>query len=181
MIYFTADEHYYHSNILMFREGKESRKFASVDKMNRHMINQHNAIVTHSDTVYHLGDFYLGKDYRQAENILKQLNGVHILILGNHDLLKPFDYVEMGFGSVHTSLELVQGNLAFINSKLGGIKYPYLIHDPAAAGVFVNQYFIHGHTHGLGLKLAKNTFCVSVELHDYAPVPINKIKFGDMQ
>lgn len=30
---------------------------------------------------------------------------------------------------------------------------------------------------GLGLHLGDNTFCVSVELHNYYPVPITAINF----
>ena len=51
-----------------------------------------------------------------------------------------------------------------------------LIHDPAVAGVVQNNKYIHGHTHGLGIRLGKNTYCVSVELHNYKPVNFNKIK-----
>lgn len=164
MDYFTADEHYFHSNILMWRDDKSRRVFKSVDDMNRTMINNHNSVITSEDTTYHLGDFTWTKSWKDSAHILAKLNGKHILILGNHDLFNAFDYLHLGFHSVHTSLEYDYMCERFI-----------LIHDPAIAGVIKNQKFIHGHTHGLGKRLADNTYCVSVELHDYKPISIYEI------
>jgi calcineurin-like phosphoesterase family protein len=170
LIWFTADEHYYHSNIISNRF-RERRPFNTVDEMNRTLIRNHNEFVSDGDLVYHLGDFTFSKNLPEARTLLSKLKGRHILILGNHDLFKPFDYIEMGFEGVHTSLEL--------NTMFGTVGRPTLIHDPAVAGVFKEDYFIHGHTHGLGLHLAHNTFGVSVELHNYHPVSIQDITFKE--
>ncbi len=168
-IWFVSDEHYYHHNMLMHRESspqtpEASRKFRTTDEMHRHIKKKHNERVTNEDTVYHLGDFAYGpgaKTVGQIEGLLRGLNGTHILVLGNHDHLKPFDYVEAGFVSVHTSLMLDE----FL-----------LIHDPAVAGVLTDLKVIHGHTHSLGLRLALNTYSVSVEMHNYYPVNLDAIK-----
>jgi calcineurin-like phosphoesterase family protein len=169
MIYFTADEHYYHANIISNRF-RDTRPFNTVDEMNRTIIKHHNEIVTKDDVTYHLGDFSFSKHWQDMRHILGKLNGRHILVLGNHDLFKPFEYVEVGFESIHTSIHFLEDSWDEI--------HPILIHDPAVAGVFKDKRVIHGHTHGLGLTLASNTYCVSVELHDYYPVPITKINFG---
>lgn len=160
-VWLVSDEHFYHSNILMWENNRGKRPFKSVDHMNRTMIQRHNEVVAKEDMVYHLGDFTFSKNYKEMVSILGKLNGTHILILGNHDLMKPFDYIEMGFQSAHTSLQLED----FV-----------LIHDPAVAGVVKNKIFIHGHTHGLGKMLGDNTYCVCVELHDYYPVDLERIK-----
>lgn len=159
--WFISDEHYYHSNILMWRDDKARRKFASVDKMHRYIREHHNEVVQDGDVVYHLGDFTFSKNYRDIQHLLEKLKGRHILVLGNHDWFRPFEYVEMGFESVHTSL-MIEGYM--------------VIHDPAVAGVLTHQKVIHGHTHGLGLQLGSNSYSVSVEMHDFYPVNFNQIK-----
>lgn len=164
-IFMISDEHYYHHNILLFREHDiKLRPFRTTDEMHRHLKRRNNEVVAPEDTVYHLGDFAYGpgaKSWQQIQALLQGLNGQHHLILGNHCHLKPFDYVEAGFRSVHTSLVLED----FL-----------LIHDPAIAGVRKDLKIIHGHLHGACLRLAPNTFNVSVEMHDYYPVSLERIK-----
>ncbi len=80
MIWFTSDTHYGHANIIKYCQ----RPFPDLDAMNRAMITNWNAVVGPRDTVYHLGDFAMGKaplipTYRQ------KLNGAVCLIKGNHD------------------------------------------------------------------------------------------------
>ena len=159
--YIIADEHYGHSNILAFRDPQDrlQRTFNTVTEMREYMIKKHNSVVQKGDVTFHLGDFYFGTNWRDVQYILSRLNGDHVLILGNHDHLRVFDYVEAGFHSVHTSF------------TMQGVT---LIHDPAVAGVFTDSNYVHGHTHSLGLQLRENTYCVSVELHDYTPVPLWK-------
>ena len=161
MNFFIADEHYYHDNILMWRDIKAKRDFPTLNDMHKRIIARHNEVVGKEDTTYHLGDFSFSKHAPDMRSLLDKLNGSHILILGNHDLFKPFDYVEVGFQSVHTSLMLEDY---------------LLIHDPAVAGVMKHLKVIHGHTHGLGLRLAENTYCVSVEVTDYTPTSFAYIK-----
>ena len=61
------------------------RPFAPVEDMNREMIARWNVAVRPEDTVYHLGDFALGKS-SEWPAFLQQLNDAKkILILGNHD------------------------------------------------------------------------------------------------
>lgn len=159
-IWLIADQHFYHNNILMWRDDKARRKFPSVDKMNKTMINNHNEIVRAGDITYHLGDFSFAKGWQDTRHILEKLNGGHVLIFGNHDLFRHWEYLEMGFESVHSSLEL--GDFT-------------LVHDPAVAGVLTHKNYIHGHTHGLGKRLAPNTYSVSVEMTDYYPVNLQTI------
>lgn len=125
------------------------------------MMDKHNSIVEPEDTVWHLGDFYLGDNWKEIQTILSKLNGKHHLVIGNHDWLYVWNYIEAGFLSVHTSFNIDGYNL---------------VHDPAVAGVIKEQKWIHGHTHGLGLRLNENTYCVCVELHDYCPVDFDHIK-----
>lgn len=162
-VWLLADQHYHHSNILGFRtdSGRSQRPFQTCSEMHRVMISRHNEVVSKTDTVWHLGDFSFAKNWKEVAAIVHCLNGTHHLVAGNHDLLRIWDYLEAGFSSVHTSYELEGFNL---------------VHDPAPAGVLKDKLWIHGHTHQLGLRLSINTYCVSVEMHDYYPVALERIK-----
>ena len=79
MIYFTADTHFGHANIVKMCQ----RPYPDVDAMNEAMIAAWNERVQGNDTVYIIGDMF----FRCAdpESILKRLKGRKRLIVGNHD------------------------------------------------------------------------------------------------
>ena len=54
MIFFTADQHFGHFNIMRLSK----RPFASLDEMNEAMIARWNAKVRDEDTIYILGDLF---------------------------------------------------------------------------------------------------------------------------
>jgi len=80
MWFFTADEHYYHTNIVKYC----NRPFSSIEKMNEELIKRHNEKVSKNDIVVHAGDFSLANKTKTKE-IIKQLNGTHIFLKGDHD------------------------------------------------------------------------------------------------
>ena len=98
--FFTSDTHFNHANVIQYC----GRPFASVDEMNREMIARWNSTVGPDDTVYHLGDFALGK-FAKAAPILHRLNGARkILVLGNHDR-SARQMLAVGFDEVHKKIE----------------------------------------------------------------------------
>lgn len=79
-IFFTADHHFGHANIIKFSE----RPFQSLEEMNEELIKRWNEKISPQDVVYHLGDVSLGKpDF--TKGVLDQLNGKIFLIKGNHE------------------------------------------------------------------------------------------------
>lgn len=78
--FFTADEHYYHENIIKYC----NRPFENAEEMNEELIKRNNEKVDDEDIVYHLGDFTL-KNTKIAEDIMWRLNGQHQFIKGSHD------------------------------------------------------------------------------------------------
>ena len=80
MIYFTADTHFFHSNII--RMG--NRPFQSMEEMNQALIQNWNAKVSDNDDIYILGDLTL-KGPSLTNELLRQLRGRKYLIRGNHD------------------------------------------------------------------------------------------------
>jgi calcineurin-like phosphoesterase family protein len=77
MIYFTADTHFNHTNIIKYC----NRPFKSVEEMNETIINNWNKKVNDTDIVYHLGDFSWGNPVP----FLEKINGKIFIIPGNHD------------------------------------------------------------------------------------------------
>lgn len=82
MKYFTSDLHIEHKRICALT--------------NRGLVTDHdshasfirdlwNSTVKPGDIVYHLGDFYFGKNYSFISEYIKSLNGQKIFIKGNHD------------------------------------------------------------------------------------------------
>jgi len=133
--------------------------------MEKHLVGFWNETVkNHSDIVYILGDFTLqgrkSKDW--FLQVARRLRGRKILVLGNHDILNPFDYVDAGFESVHTSLVFEQDKL-------------FMCHDPAWSVAVPNDYItLCGHVHD-SFKLLKDKrtiLNVGVDVWDYRPIPL---------
>ena len=83
MIWLTSDLHFNHKNILKYEP--ETRPFETVEEMNETLFNNWNSVVGNEDTVYVLGDFFMGKTDKISE-IINRLNGKEIvLVSGNHD------------------------------------------------------------------------------------------------
>ena len=91
-IWFTCCTHFWHSNILKFKDGNGENirpNISTVEEMNSRLIDGWNAMVNHGDIVYHLGDVVFG-NLEAKENfknkIFPKLKGAKkVLILGNHD------------------------------------------------------------------------------------------------
>ncbi len=157
MRFFTSDQHFYHENIVRYC----GRPFKNAHQMNRTIIERYNSVVGNTDVCYILGDFTMTANADQIEPIVRKLNGRKILVLGNHDRLRPFSYVELGFESVHTSLDLI----------IAGERVT-CIHDPApACAVGVTNRWLVGHVHGL-FKFLNNSSVtnVGVDAWDFTPV-----------
>ncbi|MBR0159988.1 MAG: hypothetical protein IJQ02_01640 [Oscillospiraceae bacterium] len=83
MIYYIADMHFGHENVLKF----DNRPFESVEQMTETVVSRWNERVTEEDTVYVLGDAFW-KNEAQSMAIFRRLNGHKQLICGNHDRIK---------------------------------------------------------------------------------------------
>ena len=157
-IFYTSDLHLSHARIIELC----SRPFKGPRDMDATIIHRWNEKVRSKDKVFINGDFSLRKHgYSEwYEGLLKKLNGRKILILGNHDYLKPFDYVDMGFESVHTSF-LMEDKKIFI------------AHDPALAVCMPPGWkMICGHIHNSFKMLTDPNLIlnVGVDVWDFYPV-----------
>ena len=157
-MWFTADLHLFHKNIINYC----GRPFGSTHQMHKTLIENFNAFVTYDDDLWILGDvaFIGNSNWETLRDLLKKFNGRKHLVLGNHDCLKPFKYMEIGFDTVHTMVQVEEF---------------WLVHDPALAIPLEDEHVLCGHVHHLFTK-ARNVLNVGVDVWDYEPVHIEVIR-----
>lgn len=133
MIFFTADTHFGHKNIIQYCK----RPFTDVHAMNAHIIDQINNVVTYNDNLYILGDFcFKGKkpsDYTSRINC----NNIH-LIIGNHDKIIDYESGLHGFVSVQDVKEII-----YCNQRIFLSHYPHRSWPASHKG----SYHLYGHVH----------------------------------
>lgn len=134
MVYFTADLHFYHKNIIT----ATNRPFSNEDEMNRVLIQNWNDKVSFDDDVYILGDFTM-KGPALAASVLYGLKGKKHLIRGNHDgFVNKASFDQTLFASVQDYLEIECFNTWFILSH-----YPMVEWN----GYYKGSIMLHGHQH----------------------------------
>jgi len=170
-MWFTADQHFFHKNMYkedFFNSGFK-RPWRTEAEGRKNIIERHNSLVKKDDWVIHGGDFAMIGNSMQDKlrPIIEKLNGRHILVLGNHDEIKPFKYIDMGFTNVSTSyiMELDNRWKIVVN------------HDPSVRCVVdSNTIFLCGHIHNLFKSIPdKLTVNIGVDVWDYYPINIDNI------
>lgn len=166
VIYFTADLHWGHENILGFCR----RPFLSLEEMNERLIENWNRRVRGNDTVFVLGDMFFRCD--DAESILARLRGKKRLITGNHDTWVQRIDCARYFDSVDSFLETTDGKRA-----LTLCHYPLLTWKHAK-----RSYMIHGHIHDDRtsdywplIQARDNVLNAGVDINQYQPVTFEEL------
>jgi len=168
MIWFISDTHFFHANILNFKDSQDElirgKVFSSIEEMDEVMAENWNKAVKPGDTVYHLGDVFFGAKDRFTK-YWKRLNGNKRLIIGNHDDAKFFAKNELVAKLMSQKL-LKEHNL-------------YLTHIPVdkdsllrrEGGRYTN---VHGHIHH-NPSPTEFHFNACVEQTNYAPISIDDL------
>jgi len=163
ILYFSADQHYYHKNLSVHRG------FNSLEEMNELMIENHNKKVTKHDHIYILGDFSFGT-VEQTLGILNRLNGNKFLIIGNHDekMIKNKEIVSK-FAWIK--------DYYMLKLKDKGLKialFHYLIYRWDC--IHYGSLHFHGHNHDRKLDIEiNNSYNVGVDVNNYEPVSLDEI------
>jgi calcineurin-like phosphoesterase family protein len=135
----TSDLHWGHRNIMSFCEESRKRFNNDLPYMNETMVREWNELIAPEDTVYILGDvaFMSGQD---AAKVVNRLNGIKILIEGNHDRknLQHGDF-RNAFNEVHKYLEVTYDKHLIV-----------MCHYPFAEWNCMHRGSLHffGHLHG---------------------------------
>ena len=157
-----SDPHYHHGNVIEYA----NRPFNDVNHMNKEMIKRHNFLINKQDKVFILGDFCFS-DKKKTKEIVSQLKGNLVLIIGNHDRCRSVQWwYDVGFKEV--------------------IKYPIIVnekyilsHEPIMIDRHSDFINLHGHIHEKsyidenGFKSKNHNLCV--EQTDYFPIDLNKL------
>ena len=158
--FFIADLHFSDNSIIEY----ENRPYDSIEKMNEDLIMKWNKVVTNEDIIFILGDFGFSNNEKLIE-IGNKLQGKKTLITGNHDTESNEFYFKCGFENVYNfpiifdDFWILSHNLMYINKNM-----PY------------GNIFGHVHDNPAIKDFSKQSFCVSVERINYAPISFEEIK-----
>lgn len=180
---YYADPHFWHlrANELCGRPWK------TVEAMNEGLIERYNSVVGPRDQVFILGDFCFQLGTPGHLEIVQRLNGIKILVPGNHDRCHPMvgatkaadwrlRYLAAGFDDV-TPPEM---------RKLLAERWVWFSHFPYEGdshdGDRFNQWrladqglwVVHGHTHGKWLQRGRQ-IDVGVDANNGYPVPESEL------
>ena len=156
-IFFTADSHFAHQNILMHNK----RPWNNIEEMNEGLIEKWNAKVSKKDLTYIIGDFA----FERHGYYLQRLNGKKILILGSHDKM-PQKHLQC-FSEVAPAKQIKIGNQFF-----------YLNH--CCQRIWEKSHYgsvhLFGHSHGR-LQTFNLSFDVGVDAlgNNYEPLSFEQI------
>lgn len=156
MVYFTADTHFNHANIIKFC----NRPFNNVLEMNEVLIKNWNNKVRPGDTVYHLGDFAFG----EAKYIIEELNGKKILIIGSHEH-STMVYKHL-FEKVSPLLEIKMDGTPIILCH-------YAMRTWSKS--HYNSWHLFGHSHGR-LEPQGKSWDVGVDNNGFIPLSFEEIR-----
>lgn len=167
--WFTSDTHFSHKHVIEYCH----RPFASVEEMNAEMIRRWQAVVKPTDTIFHLGDFAFCGAVAMTE-ILKQLPGHKVLVLGNHDHHKQEKFVRLGFQQAvhHYHMRLGDYHVHMSHFPYKGTeaderKFDRQLEDGG-------DWLLHGHVHE-HWKVKNKMINVGVDRWDFTPVHEDKI------
>lgn len=171
MIYYIADLHLHHKNILHMSH----RPFADLEEMHQVIKQNWNAVVSEQDDVYIIGDVSFGFNTEIAEYI-RNLPGNKHLIIGNHDkkYLANQKFRDL-FVTINPYLVIEDKG-----RKVVLFHYPILEWD----GYFKGWYHVYGHIHNNDANFAnqllkreefKNAFNAGVDLNDFTPQSLHQL------
>jgi calcineurin-like phosphoesterase family protein len=162
MYFFTADEHYHHSNIIKY----QNRPFRDIIEHDEKMISNSNEVVGTNDTVIHAGDFCWFKKYidhnshDDAYSYIRRLNGNHVFLEGDHDKwMKGVNRRQQIWRKIIDKQYIVVCH--------------YALHTWPRS--HYNSWHLYGHTHH-DLNLPGKRHCISVENTNYYPLSFDQIK-----
>jgi calcineurin-like phosphoesterase family protein len=164
MIYFTADTHFGHANIIKYCH----RPFKTADEMDETMIENWNKSVKDSDIVYLIGDMCFGREH--YFKIKARLKGKIFLIEGDHDKDLRGD---------PTAFNLI-GKVSLLNmNKHNGLPDKMCItlchwSMRVWAKSHYNSWHLFGHSHG-GLQPVGKSWDVGVDNNNFTPLSLDQI------
>jgi calcineurin-like phosphoesterase family protein len=169
-IYFTADTHFGHANIITHCR----RPYAGVEEMDGAIVDAINARVGRDDWLYHLGDFsFRGGDPAAYRARIRCKNMV--IVLGNHDPTFADGSARPEFAALFTAVH----NLARVKVQVEGrtqivvlCHYAMRVWDRCHYGT----WHLYGHSHGsLPDDPGSLSWDVGVDANGFVPLSVPEI------
>lgn len=157
-VWFTADTHLGHGNIIKFCK----RPFKTTTEMDGVMIGRWNELVAPTDTIWHVGDFAFGDHLPY----LRHLNGTKHLILGNHDHSNRVKPAKSAWASIGT-----MAHFTLEDTPIVLCHYALRVWNRSHYGAL----HFYGHSHG-NLPGDTQSCDVGVDCWDFRPVSLEQIK-----
>lgn len=162
--WFTSDLHFGHHKIITYCD----RPYENIWHMRDALVENWNSYIDPHDLVYVLGDFSFHAKREDTEQLLLELNGIKILIKGNHD---------------HTPVRNANGWYAVIGEmkiRIGN-ELVLMKHIPISEKECHGLRLLHGHTHGDNHRgefpsITPRRIDVGVDVWNYHPVPEDTIR-----
>lgn len=172
-VFFTADSHFGHANILEYTH----RPFSDIEEMNAGLIERWNKRVGPDDVVYDLGDFTLGMG-RDAGKYFSKLNGMIHVIPGGHDYrwttgLEDRLHSASGWEvSILPPLFDISIRTSYLERPLTIVLCHY------AMRVWNKSHYgslhLYGHSHGTLPGLGRS-MDVGVDAHNFYPISLREV------
>ena len=154
-VWFTADEHYGHRNIIKYCD----RPFNSLDEMDELLIANFNEVVPEDGFIIHVGDFTL-RNRKFALSIVQRLNGIHFFIYGSHDRWMTDEE------KLRTLWEWNIDGTHVVACHYAMRTWP---------GSHFGSIQVYGHSHGK-LPPIGNQYDVGVDNNDYRPISFKDLR-----
>ena len=160
IIYFTADYHLSHKNIIKYC----NRPFKTIDEMNAIILDNLVKNIVPGDMLYILGD--LTFDKKIAKDFFELLKDAEIhFVVGNHDSSQVIKICQKYCASV-SRLK----NIIIEDQPITLCHYAMRVWDKS----HFNSWQLYGHSHGNLDDIGKQ-YDVGVDVNNFLPVPFAKI------
>lgn len=190
--FFTSDWHIGHEKAIEY----DKRPFRDLNHMHETLITRYNATVPESGICYFLGD--MGNKTEDIRKVISRLNGIKVLVLGNHDKGMTTMY-NCGFDVVIYSASIYIGDhrVTMSHCPLMGVWREDTSDIKKSVGENWHgesrekhqrsslkdegQFHLHGHIHSRkdknkSTKILDRQFDVGVPANNYTPVSISQIE-----
>jgi calcineurin-like phosphoesterase family protein len=160
MIWFTADFHLSHKNIIQYCH----RPFQDSDEMDEVILGNFNQKVQSGDILYFLGDLTFKGNV--AANFFERFKDIEIhFIIGNHDSIRVIELASKYCASVSYLKDIT------LNSQsITLCHYAMRVWNKS----HYNTWQLYGHSHGKLAPVGKQ-YDVGIDNNDFAPISIEDL------
>lgn len=160
-IWFSADLHLGHENILRYND----RRFSSIKEHDDYIIDRWNSTVNSKDTGYILGDYA----WRDHNKFIARMHGHKILILGSHDKMSQINAAQ--FTAIYPGMHI---------TTLNGVPF---VMTHCAMKTWERSHYgsinLYGHSHG---RITEQPYAKQMDVgvdvqDDYTPFSLEFILY----